>query len=117
MNIKKHWCYLCLQRFSTKHILDNHISFCSQFAPQRVEMSKNKYLTFTNYKFQLKAPFVIYADFECFINTEHIPSGFAYVVINNKSEIVYETCYSGDNVMDTFFESILNTYDNLKTFV
>ena len=52
---KQYWCYLCLQRFTTKNILDSHTRFCSQFAPQRVEMSKKKYLKFTNHKFQLKA--------------------------------------------------------------
>jgi hypothetical protein len=115
-NRKKHYCYLCLQRFSSKDCLDKHLTYCKNFESQRVELSNKQILQFTNYKYQLKAPFVIYADFECFIDpttNEHTPSGFAFVVVSD-CEIVHEELYSGEGVMDVFFQKLFEVYDEIK---
>jgi len=111
---KKYYCYLCLQRFTYKQKLETHLELCKNFEPQHVVMSKKKTLKFTNYKYQIKAPFVIYADFECFINDEHIPSGFAFIVVRD-GLIIHEEVYSNKNVMDVFFYKLFEIYKYLKS--
>ena len=70
------YCYSCLHGFAPKTgektreqcvNLQNHQELCKTLKPQRVsypEKDKDDMLYFTNIQKQLKAPFVVYADFE-----------------------------------------------------
>ena len=67
---------------------------------------------------------MIYGDFECFLQPdqndteEHIPSGFALYTASEhpqyQSDIVV---YSGENVMDTFFDMILQEQDRITSII
>lgn len=63
---KKHFCYHCLQCFSSKRVLDKHIDNCITInGIQGIEMpEKGSTVKFENYHKQQPVPFVIYADFE-----------------------------------------------------
>ena len=61
---KQHFCMNCLQGFNEEKTRDDHYVYCSNNEMVRVEMPKDPILKFSNGQGQLKAPFVIYADFE-----------------------------------------------------
>ena len=65
----KHFCERCLHGYTTIDLLERHKSECKGLlkSPTRTEMPKegeNK-MAFKNYHKQMKAPYVVYADFEC----------------------------------------------------
>ena len=70
---KMHHCFHCKHGFITKDLLDEHTEKgCMAVEGQRVEMPKfdpdkpdKFFIQFKNDYKKLKAPFVIYADFEC----------------------------------------------------
>ncbi|XP_069110136.1 uncharacterized protein [Argopecten irradians] len=66
---KSHFCHFCLQGFTRRDLLEEHIKNCSRHDPQHVEMpdDENCQLKFEDFRKQMKAPFVIYADFEAFV--------------------------------------------------
>src|SRR5436190_6102844 len=105
--IKKYVCHYCLQPQYKQWRLNQHLQFCKTHDSQRTELSLEKTLSFKNYRFQLKIPYVIYSDFECFINeNKHKPSGYCLVVVNDRSEIIKKVTYSYSNVMDNFFKDL-----------
>ena len=61
---KQHFCMNCLQGFSQETTRDDHYVYCSNNEMVRVKMPKDPILKFSDGQDQLKAPFVIYADFE-----------------------------------------------------
>ena len=61
---KQHFCMNCLQGFSDENARDDHYVYCSNNETVRVEMPKNPILKFSDGQSQLKAPFVIHANFE-----------------------------------------------------
>jgi hypothetical protein len=79
-------------------------------------------VAFTSQHKQLKVPFVIYADFESYIEkidenptsatrkyAKHVPSGFAYKVVSSVDKYTKPTVvYRGDNVVEEFLTQILN---------
>ena len=98
------FCRRCLNSFRSKEALDKHKRYCNQHAAVRPEMPEpGTMLNFKNYNRSLRVPFVVYADFESFIepihtcqpdpNTSytkqyqtHTPSSFSY----------YTKCFSDD---------------------
>ena len=100
---KAHFCCLCLSAFTTKEKLKSHISFCKKEKPQAVYCkNEGEQMEYSHKQFQLRCPFVIYADFECYLvgtgNDENIhkPASFAYHVISdhpgyrNKGVVTYK---------------------------
>ena len=70
-NESKHFCERCLHGYKTKELLERHKPECKGLlkTATRTEMMKegeNK-MSFTNFYKQMKAPYVIYADFECIV--------------------------------------------------
>ncbi|KAL9972954.1 hypothetical protein ACROYT_G019355 [Oculina patagonica] len=68
---KKHFCMMCLTGFTRADLLEKHEKYCNGVngRPTRIEMpeeGKNT-ISFKNYHKQMKAPFVIYADFEALL--------------------------------------------------
>ena len=63
---RKHFCMYCLQCFSSERVLNNHKVDCIVInGEQAIKMPEpGSKIAFTNYRRQLPAPFVIYADFE-----------------------------------------------------
>ena len=130
---KAHYCFNCLHGFTEKRILDRHTELCYSQIPQKIVFpEKEKTVKFKNIKNQLRVPFVIYADFECYTekianpasnpnqtNTtayqHHKPSGFSYMVVSAKAEYTKApVVYRGPNVVDTFFESIMKEENQIK---
>ena len=90
---KQHFCMNCLQGFSQEKTRDDHYVYCSNNETVRVEIPKDPILNFNDGQGQLKAPFVIYANFESILEpmatasndpsiphinhiNKHTPSGF-----------------------------------------
>ena len=116
------YCRFCLHRFSTENLLNDHITLCKNHIAQKIQMpdATNNILSFKNYQFQLKVPFRIYADFECFLckvqgcspNPEtqsstilhkHVPSGFCYLVVSDEEKYSKPpVVYRGPDVMKHF---------------
>ena len=63
---RKHFCWYCLQAFSTEEILKHNIkdSFKINGKQKIIIPKRGKYIKFKNYKRKIKSPFMIYADFE-----------------------------------------------------
>ncbi len=105
---KKHFCLSCMNGFGTNKILETHQEVCLKHKTQTEIYPKPGETTkFKNYERLCNVPFVVYADFECFVKpleTEekdtsasfttkyqsHTPSGFCYV-ISCMDETVYPT--------------------------
>ena len=70
---KKHFCMHCLQCFSKEEILLKHKEVCIEInGEQSIKMPEvGSKIKFTNYNKQMKAPFVIYADFEAITEPIH----------------------------------------------
>ena len=90
---KQHFCMNCLQGSSQENTRDDHYVYCSNNKMVRVEMPKDPIFKFSNGQGQLKAPFMIYANFEYILEpmatasndpsiphfnhiNKHTPSGF-----------------------------------------
>ena len=67
-NIHKYYCERCLIGYSRTDLLEKHIIECKGINERaiRIEMptENKKFVKFENFKKQLKAPWVMYADFE-----------------------------------------------------
>ena len=68
-NETKHFCEPCLHGYSRKALLERHKAECKGLlkSPTRTKMLEEgeNEMSFTNYHKQMKAPYVIYANFEC----------------------------------------------------
>ena len=92
---RKHFCMYCLQGFSSERVLNNHTVDCLEInGEQAIKMPEpGSKIAFKNYRKQLPAPFVIYADFEAITekvsqkksHTEqyqkHTACGYGYKVV------------------------------------
>ena len=117
------FCFNCLQRFSKKGVLKTHEANCLSAKTQRTDYPNNEHVFFKSYQKQLRAPFVIYADFECFTTKtdsekeyqRHVPSGFCYIVVST----VDKHCkgpitYTGENVVETFFDHLMEEESRIQ---
>ena len=132
------YCYNCLQTFSTQQSLDTHLNYCQHAKCQRTKFpscDKEKWIKFKNFGKQLRAPFVIYADFECFTQKiapdeqsehaaskcqyqKHIPSGFCYIVVsthNTHSGMPF--LYRGPGAVEKFFEKIIEEENKIANLL
>ena len=107
-NESKHFCERCLHGYKMRDLLERPKPECKGLmkSPTRTDMPKqgeNK-MSFTNYHKQMKAPYVVYADFECLVRNittcepdnkhsftikteKHEPCGFSYVVVRSDGQI------------------------------
>ena len=123
-NGEEFYCNYCLHAFRRQDLLDDHSPYCRPHGPQRISMPKedNKWLKFKHLAHQLRDPFVIYADFECYtepINScqptdastqdyqHHTPSGFCYYIVSDQTEYTFNpVVYRGPDVVDTFLTEL-----------
>ena len=92
---RKHFCMYCLQGFSSERVLNNHTVDCIEInGKQAIKMPEpGSKISFTNFRKQLPAPFVIYADFEAITEKvsqkksqteqyqKHTACGYGYKVV------------------------------------
>ena len=127
----KHYCMLCLTGFSREDLLENHKKYCNSLKgrPTRIDMPKEeeKMVAFQNHYKQMKAPYVIYPDFEALVRkiplcgledknkeqsytvkTEHYEaSGYSYTVVRSDGEVLGLKVYRGINAVGKFLRDIL----------
>ena len=127
-NENKHFCERCLHGYSRRELLERRKPECKGLlkSPTRTEMPKageNK-TAFKNFYKQMKAPYVIYADFECVlrkivtcepnnkksftIKTEkHEPCGFSYVVVRSDGQTFGPYTHRAEDTVYIFLKSLL----------
>ena len=134
---QKYFCKRCFGVFLTQHTFQRHEELCSRsdfdsviyrFPPPQTTIK------FTQIKFQLKAPFVIYADFECILkpnneNTNRKSNSKAYAehyvcaaafFICSSNEQIYPSQYlyhDGINSDEWFLNRINQISTNLMEFL
>ena len=122
-NESKHFCERCLHGYKRKELLERHKPEFKGLlkTPTRTEMPKegeNK-MSFINFHKQMKAPYVVYADFECIlkkihgsepspeasftVKTEsHVPCGSSYIVVRSDGKIYGPFKYRGEYAVFIF---------------
>ena len=100
-------CDRCLRHFTTNAILEKHLEDCSTVEPVRINFPPpgETKLTFKNFKNTIKAPFVIYADFEC-LTTPIEPTPGAYTTRYQK-HVPYSVGYQ----LVCTYEPFLNRFE------
>ena len=96
---KQHFCRYCIQHFSTKEILEQHIILCKGYGAQAVNLpKKGTTLCFSSPKNSVPCPFVIYADIEALLipikNSKQDPNN-SYTINKHK----HEACSIGYKVV------------------
>ena len=117
---KQHFCMNCLQGFSHEFSRDAHQVYCEDNETVKVEMPKESKVEFKDGQNQFKVQFVMYADFESYLEpiqgsnpnpiqpynvkvNKHIPTGwgvystFAYGKVENPKRV-----YRGKDCIETF---------------
>ena len=139
---KKHICLRCLNHFKSLKSLENHLELCQNHDHQwHVYPNKhNMHAFFKQFQKTHRAPFVVYADFECFVEPtdnkigkgtvqyqKHTPSGFCYTIkcmnetIYEDKTVLYTAKEEGEDIGKKFVKSIekdlKEVYKILKTVV
>ena len=124
----KHFCECCLHGYTTIDLLERHKPECKGLlkSPTRTEMPKegeNK-MAFKNYYKQMKAPYVVYAGFECVLKKiatcepdnkqsftmkteKHEPCGFSYIIVRSDGQTFGPFTYRGEDAVYKFLVSLL----------
>ncbi len=140
---KRHFCLRCHNGFNTSESLKAHQEMCLKHKTQTIIYANpGDTEKFRNHERLHDVPFVVYADFECFVKPletkdkdpsesytvkyqSHIPSGFCYT-IKCMEETVYPTktvlrtaSYEGEDMgrlfVETLSEDLKPIYEILKT--
>ena len=93
---KEYFCLNCLNPFPSEKSLNKHGEYCKEHKAIKIKLpEKETMLKFKNYHRREKVPYIVYADFECFVKPiqscdlddkesytkqyqKHEPSGFCY---------------------------------------
>ena len=127
---QKHHCFHCGHGFQSEDLLEEHIEKgCMAVEGQTVEMpDESETMVFKNHYKKLKAPFVIYADFECLttktgtVSTKelktdkyqhHRPCGFMINVVNSIDGSSEPFLYRGEDCMDVFVQKMIEIKDRI----
>ena len=139
-NNKTFYCMWCLTRFTRAHTLVEHEKYCNGVngRPTKIDMPEEgeNILAFQNYQKQMKAPYVIYADFEALVKkiqgcerypesekkcksytekTEwHEACGYSYIVVKSDGEVTGSKVYRGENAVKSFLESIMQEKEKIR---
>ena len=137
INNKTFYCMRCLTRFTRAHTLVEHEKYCNGVngRPTKIDMPEEgeNILAFQNHKKQMKAPYVIYADFEalekkiqgCERDPEknksytektewHEACGYLYIVVKSDGEVTAKKVYRGENAEKSFLESIMQEKEKIR---
>ena len=133
----KHYCMMCLTGFSRADLLVDHKKYCNGVngRPTKIDMPEEgeNILAFQNYQKQMKAPYVIYADFEALVKkiqgcerdpdknksytekTEwHEACGYSYIVVKSDGEVTSKKVYRGEGAVKSFLESIMQEKKKIR---
>ena len=124
---KKYHCRTCSHGFQSEELLKKHEEQgCLAVEGQKIEMPEaGETIAFKNHFKKLKAPFVIYADFECLTvpidvksksakakttsYQNHRPCGFIINVVNAITGRSEPYLYRGEDCMDKFVEKSMKS--------
>ena len=128
-NESKHFCERCLHGYKRRDLLERHKPECKGLlkSPTRTEMPKageNK-MAFQNFYKQMKAPYAVYADFECIVRKihtceldnkesftvkteKHEPCAFSYVVVKSDGQTQGPYTYRGEDAVFVFLTWLQN---------
>ena len=110
---KRHFCLNCFNSFNSPETLETHKEYCYENESVKTLMPPpGTYLRFKNFYHSEKAPFVIYADFECKIirmdNCDPDPNK-SYTKKYQKHEPV-SFCYYIKSFNESVYESRIRSY-------
>ena len=138
INNKTFYCMMCLTSFTRAHLLEDYKKYCNgvNVRPTRIEMPEKgkNILAFQNYHKQMKAPYVIYADFEALVKkmpgcerdpdkkyksytekTEwHEACGYSYIVVKSDGEVTGSKVYRGEEAVKSFLESVMQEEEKIR---
>ena len=128
-NESNHFCERCLHGYQRIDLLERHKPECKGLlkSPTRTEMPKeeeNK-MAFKNHYKQMKAPYAVYADFECIVKKihtcepdnkrsftvkteKHEPCGFSYFVVRSDGQTQGPIIYRGEDAVFVFLTYLQN---------
>ena len=134
-NESKHFCERCLHGYKTKDLLERHKPECKGLlkSPTRTEMPKegdNK-MAFKNFYKQMKAPYVVYADFECLVKKistcepdnkqsftvkteKHESCGFSYIAVRSDGKTFGPFKYRGEDAVYVFLRWLLEHEEKMR---
>ena len=121
---KQYFCLKCLNPFWWQDALSRH--HCGEYEAVKIELpKKGTMLKFKNYHRSEKVPFIVYADFECFIKSKqlcnpddkssytkqyqkHEPSSFCYYIKCFDDEVYKpkKVSYTGEDAAWKFVEML-----------
>ena len=125
--VKKYFCDRCLNPFNNQEALNKHKKYCGEYEAVTINMPKEgTMLKFVNYYRGERVPFVIYAGFECCINSihtcdlnpessytkqyqKHEPTSFYYYIKCFDSKVylpIIERSYTGKNAEQVFLKCL-----------
>ena len=137
-NNKTFYCMRCLTRFTRAHTLVEHEKYCNGVngRPTKIDMPEEgeNILSFQNHQKQMKAPYVIYADFEALVKkmhgcerdqekkyksytekTEwHEACGYSYIVLKSDGEVTAKKVFRGEGAVKSFLESIMQEKEKIR---
>ena len=123
---KEYFCLNCLNPFPSEKSLNKHGEYCKEHKAVKIKLpEKGTMLKFKNYHRREKVPFIVYADFECFIKPiqscnpddkesytkqyqKHEPSSFCYYIKFFDDE-VYEpklASHTGEDAAQKFVDML-----------
>ena len=125
-NEKHHFSSKCLNAFWSHKSLNKHKEYCNKHEAVKIKMPKEgTILKFINYHRGKKVPFIVYADFECFIKPiqscnpddkssytkqyqKHEPSSFCYYIKCFDDEVYKPKIvnYTGEDAAQKFVEML-----------
>lgn len=135
---QSYYCRRCLHEYTNERLLREHGTSCSKIAPQRVTMpkpGKEDILEFRNVKAQCPADFVIYCDFESYLNPidtcggdperssttklqKHHICAFGYKVVSTNEKYTKPVyIYTGSNAGQKFLERIMMERDEIYDII
>lgn len=129
-------CDRCLNHFSSKEKLEQHVKTCSNMNDYAIEMptNENNYESFRNYKNGLKIPFIIYADCEALLKEPDTPVfstncntkahqqhevhsiGYYFKNGNEEGKSRYVS-HRGENCIDLFMNDLTNIATEVFDFL
>ena len=122
---KMFFCSFCQHGFTSEKLLNSHlIKGCMANDIQHTELpEEGTTMKFENHFKKLKAPFVLYGDFEC-LTTEttdgiketyqnHKPSGYMLSLVNAYSGEMKPFLYRGEDCIENFCETLNNIRDDV----
>ncbi|XP_046851910.1 uncharacterized protein LOC124445250 [Xenia sp. Carnegie-2017] len=134
-----HFCERCLHGFTRQDLLEEHKPECrgTNQAAVAIRMptpGKNNKIRFENYHKQLKAPFIIYADFEspvCKIEgpalnpeksktqqtSRHEACGYLFIVVRSDGETLPPQLCRGPDAAKNFLEALQEEERKIKTLL